>query len=487
MRVADPIIFAHAVRARYARLIEHHGRDLDALGIDAGGGLSVLRRAASLVRDPAGFERLLMLAELEGPALAMRDAAVGVSTLDAPGGPSIATSMASAMRTGWRAPDAEGIARDTCFVIPDHSYAGIYDAVLQDFQTQGPPDPASIGSVVIVGLTADAADEYGAQDTTFEIARKGELRVVDAEGEVLIRHGVSCGDIWRLCRASKNALQDWMKRGLETARRDEVAATFLLDPGRPRDREVLRELHQLYASAEATAVPLEVLAPTEAIRCTLERLRRGESVVAVTGNLLRDYLTELFAVLEVGTSSSVQATTYLVSGGAMFETGSGGCAPAHVQQFVQTRHLRWNPLGDAVALATALEHLSRRTKDSACQALAQALVRACDALLSEELLPSRQVGQLDTCGSHFHLCRLWALEAAKTEVLVGLFADLASQLDDQRTQIERELLAVQGGAIDLGGYYLPDHKRLAVVMRPSPTFNSTLALHNARFVSPTHT
>jgi isocitrate dehydrogenase len=480
MTVADPLIFGCAVRTYYASLFAAHGATLNRLGVEPINGFHGIQSALEVLPDRELFEHMVASIHREGPKLAMVDAARGVSTLHAPGGISIGAAMAAAIHASGKMPNAKGNRCDTKFVIPDHAYADLFKVVIEDCIGHGALDPVTMGSVTVIGLTADAAEEHGSQDTTFEIGAPGQVRIIDERGAILLQESVAAGDIWRMCRTTNGAIRDWTTRGLESARQHRAPAVFWLDETRPRDREILRKVRRSFAATDVSGLETVVMNVADSTRFTLERLRQGKNVVAVTGNMLRDYVTELFAVMEARTSTRVQATTRLPGGGALFETGAGGTAPEHVRQFLATNHLRWNSLGEAIALAASLELLARVVGNRPAHTLAQALKRASQCVLTDNRLPSRKVDELDTRGSHFHLAYYWAREMARDRDVGPLFAGLAEQLARDKAMIEAELLGVQGLPIKLGGYFRPDPARLSTVMRPSATFNEALGLLQRR-------
>jgi isocitrate dehydrogenase len=476
MRVADPLIFGCAVQTYYAPIFAAYGAILSRLGVDVAKGFRAIRSAAENLPDREQFERLICSIHREGPDLAMVDPVRGISTLYAPGGISIGAAMAAAIQASGRMPNAEGIRCDTKFVVPDHTYSDLFKVAIQNCICHGAPDPRTMGSAVVIGLTADAAEEYGSQDKTFEINAPGLVRIVDERGAVLLWERVAAGDIWRMCQTTDMAIRDWTTRGIDRARRDRAPAVFWLDEVRPRDREILRKVRQSFMTTNMSGLEIEVMSTAEATAFTLDRLRNGRNIIAVTGNLLRDYSTELFSAMEVGTSTRVQATTRLRNGGTLFETGSGGTAPEHVRQFLDTNHLRWNSVGEVIALVASLELLARATKERRAYVLAQALKRASQRVLAGNHLPSRKVGELDTRGSHFYLAYYWALEMKSDQDVGSPFARLAEQLARDKAKIERQLLEVQGSPVELGGYFRPDPDKLAAAMRPSRALNEALEL-----------
>jgi isocitrate dehydrogenase len=372
----------------------------------------------------------------------------------------------------------DGEEADTLAVIPDSSYAGIYQTVIDDCRANGAFDPATMGSVPNVGLMAQKAEEYGSHDKTFEISTAGKVQVVGSGGTVLMEHDVQPGDIWRACQTKDAPIRDWVKLAVTRARASETPAVFWLDESRAHDANLIAKVEQYLPEHDTDGLTIEILAPAEATAYSLERIRRGEDTISVTGNVLRDYNTDLFPILELGTSAKMLSVVPLMNGGGLFETGAGGSAPKHVQQLVKENHLRWDSLGEFLALAVSFEHLAQTTGNARAQILADTLDRATGTFLNENKSPSRKAGEIDNRGSHFYLALYWAQELAQqTEdaELAKAFADLASTLADNEQAITEELLAVQGEPADIGGYYRPDEARTVAVMRPSKTFNDALA------------
>jgi isocitrate dehydrogenase len=386
--------------------------------------------------------------------------------------------MPAAIRNSGQMWNAEGALEDTKFVIPDHSYAALYGEAVEHCRVHGAFDPATMGSTANVGLMAHAAEEYGSHDTTFEIAATGVVRVIDAAGSTLLEHDVAEGDIWRLCRTNDAAVRNWVALAVARARATGAPAVFWLDAGRPHDAQVLAKVTAELANHDVDGLELEIMDVAAATRYTLARARAGEDTITVTGNVLRDYLTDLFPILELGTSAKMLSIVPLMAGGGMFETGAGGSAPRHVQQFLREDHLRWDSLGEFLALVPSLELYAQRTANPRAQLLADALDRATGRLLEANRSPARRVGQLDNRGSHFYLALYWAAElAAQTEdaELAARFAPLAERLAAGESAIVAELAAVQGAPVDIGGYYHPDPERVAAAMRPSRTLHEALA------------
>jgi isocitrate dehydrogenase len=457
MKVSDPIIFGHAVRAFFP--------DLDASGWDPKDGLGAL---------PEGTE---ISSPEDRPALAMVDSDRGITNLHVPSDVIIDASMPAAIRSSGQMFNAEGEQQDAKFVIPDHSYAPLYAAVVDDCREHGAFDPSKMGTTPNVGLMAQSAEEYGSHDKTFEIEAAGCVRVVDDRDEVLLEHEVQQGDIWRMCHTTDAAIQDWVALAVRRARETGMPAVFWLDESRPHDREVLAKVRPALAELDTDELQIEIRDVADAARLTLERARRGEDTLSVTGNVLRDYLTDLFPILELGTSAKMQSIVPLMAGGGLFETGAGGSAPRHVRQFREENHLRWDSLGEFLALAPSFELLAEKTEDRRARLLAQTLDRATGRLLEENRSPSRKAGELDNRGSHFYLALYWAQELASQDSDEGIarrFEKLASRLSEAESEIVQELNEVQGSPVEIEGYYHPDQEKVAQAMRPSETFNRAL-------------
>ncbi len=413
-----------------------------------------------------------------GPRLAMVDSDRGITNLHVPSDVIVDASMPAMIRTSGHMWGPEGEEDDTLAVIPDSSYAGIYQAVLDDCRAHGAFDPATMGSVPNVGLMAQAAEEYGSHDKTFEIPVAGAVRVVDGAGTVLLEHDVAAGDIWRACQTKDVPIRDWVKLAVTRARASGAPAVFWLDADRAHDANLIAKVETYLTEHDTDGLDIRILAPVDAMALSLERIRRGEDTISVTGNVLRDYLTDLFPIMELGTSAKMLSVVPLINGGGLFETGAGGSAPKHVQQLVKENYLRWDSLGEFLALAVSFEHYATATGNARAQVLADTLDRATGTFLDENKSPARRVGQIDNRGSHFYLALYWAQElAAQTDDpdLAAAFAGLAKTLAANEEQIAGELLAVQGAPVDLGGYYRPDPDKTAAVMRPSATFNEALA------------
>jgi isocitrate dehydrogenase len=479
MKVSDPIIFGHVVRAFFPALFVEHGEALDAAGINPNDGLGSLFESLDELPDRrAAIEAAVQQALADGPALAMVDSDRGITNLHVPSDTIVDASMPAMIRTSGHMWGPDGEEHDTLAVIPDSSYAGIYQAVIDDCRANGAFDPATMGSVPNVGLMAQAAEEYGSHDKTFEVPASGSVRVVDGAGAVLMEHTVDAGDIWRMCQTKDVPIRDWVKLAVTRARATGAPALFWLDETRAHDANLIAKVHTYLADHDTNGLQIEIMAPVDAMTWSLERIRLGEDTISCTGNVLRDYLTDLFPIMELGTSAKMLSVVPLINGGGLFETGAGGSAPKHVQQLVKENHLRWDSLGEFFALAASFEHLAGHTANKRAQILADTLDLATGTFLEENRAPSRKVHELDNRGSHFYLALYWAQELAAQSAdpeLAALFAPLAERLAADEATIAAELLAVQGEMVDLGGYYAPDPVRATEVMRPSHTFNAALA------------
>ncbi|MDP8924811.1 MAG: NADP-dependent isocitrate dehydrogenase [Chloroflexota bacterium] len=480
MRVSDPIIFGHTVRAFFPRLFSQYGEALAAAGGDPDEGLGAVLQAVEKLPDDqrAGAEAAIREDFANGPALAMIDSRNGITGLHVPSDVIIDASMPAMIRNSGHMWGPDGKEKDTLAVIPDSSYAGIYQVVIDDCRANGAYDPRTMGSVPNVGLMAQAAEEYGSHDKTFEILTTGTVRVVDQAGNVVFAHAVAEGDIWRMCQTKDVAVRDWVKLAVTRARLTGAPAVFWLDESRPHDANLIAKVRAYLREHDTSGLRIEIMAPVDAMRLSLDRIREGEDTISVTGNVLRDYLTDLFPILELGTSAKMLSIVPLLAGGAMFETGAGGSAPRHVEQLLAENHLRWDSLGEFLALAASFEHLTQTTGNGHAQILADTLDRANARFLNENRSPSRKVGEIDTRGSHFYLALYWAEELAsqgQDSELAAAFSPLAKELRANESVISGELLAVQGRPTDLGGYYRPDAVKTESVMRPSKTFNAILA------------
>ncbi|HVX16790.1 MAG TPA: NADP-dependent isocitrate dehydrogenase [Acidimicrobiales bacterium] len=481
MKVSDPIIFGHAVRAFFPALFAEYGATLDAAGISANDGLgNLLTAIEELPADTRDAIKAAVEQGLaDGPALAMVDSDRGITNLHVPSDVIIDASMPAMIRTSGQMWNAAGEQQDTLAVIPDSSYAGVYQVVIDDCRAHGAFDPATMGSVPNVGLMAQKAEEYGSHDKTFEIAAAGTVRVVDADGRVLLEHEVEAGDIWRACQTKDLPIQDWVKLAVTRARATGSPAVFWLDSARAHDAQLIAKVERYLADHDTEGLEIAVMAPAEACAFSLERIRRGLDTISVTGNVLRDYLTDLFPILELGTSAKMLSVVPLINGGGLFETGAGGSAPKHVQQLLEENYLRWDSLGEFLALGVSLEHLAQTTGNPRAQVLADTLDVAISRFLEENKSPTRRLGGIDNRGSHFYLALYWAqaLAAQSNDAeLASKFAPLAERLATDEEKIAGELLAVQGHPVELGGYYHPDPALTSAVMRPSGTLNDALSL-----------
>ncbi len=478
MKVSDPIIFGHAVRAYFPETFTRHGDAIRKAGLSPNDGLGAI--FAGLDALDGGAEiRASFDAELaSGPPLAMVDSDRGITNLHVPSDVIVDASMPAMIRSSGHMWGPDGREADTLAVIPDRSYAGVYQAVIDDCRAHGALDPATMGSVPNVGLMAMAAEEYGSHDKTFEIGAEGTVRVVDQDGRLVLTQPVAAGDIFRMCQTKDLAVRDWVRLAVERARLSGDPAIFWLDEDRPHDAAVIDKVGRYLAEHDTDGLAIEIMAPVAATARSLARIRRGENTISVTGNVLRDYLTDLFPIMELGTSAKMLSIVPLLAGGGLFETGAGGSAPKHVQQLVRENYLRWDSLGELLALAASFELLARQAGNARAQVLAETLDRATETVLTEGRSPTRTVGGTDNRGSHFYLALAWARELAAQSADAGLaatFARLAELLGEAEEAIVAELLAVQGSPADLGGYYLPDPVRVAAIMRPSGTFNRILA------------
>ncbi|PMC74697.1 NADP-dependent isocitrate dehydrogenase [Brachybacterium sp. UMB0905] len=483
MKVSDPIIFGHAVRAYFPTVFAQYGEQLEAAGLSPNNGLGGILAGLETL-DPqvrAGVEAAIEQDMADGPDLAMVNSHKGITNLHVPSDVIIDASMPAMIRTSghmWNKDDQE---QDTLAVIPDSSYAGVYQATIEDCQEHGAFDPTTMGTVPNVGLMAQKAEEYGSHDKTFEIAAPGRVEVRDASGQVLMSHDVAAGDIFRACQAKDAPIRDWVQLAVRRSRISGMPAVFWLDDSRAHDRNLIAKVKQYLAEdvdGESTeGLDIRILSPVEATKHTLARVRRGEDTISVTGNVLRDYLTDLFPIMELGTSAKMLSVVPLMNGGGLFETGAGGSAPKHVQQLLEEDYLRWDSLGEFLALAESLRHLARTADNARAGVLAAALDRATETLLNEGKSPQRKLGSIDNRGSHFYLALYWAQElAAQSEdaELAEAFGPIAAKLADSEQVIAEELLSVQGKSADIGGYYRPDPEKTAAVMRPSATFNRIL-------------
>ena len=479
MRVSDPIIFGHAVRVYFSRVFEEHGEALKSAGVDPNDGLGALLKAIqSLTEDQrAAIEASIQAAYSDGPRLAMVDSDRGITSLHVPSDVIIDASMPAAIRSSGQMWNAAGELEDAKFVIPDHSYAELYRQAVNHCREHGAFDPSTMGTTPNIGLMAQAAEEYGSHDKTFEISAPGTVRVVDDQGTTLMQHDVDTGDIWRMCQTKDGPIQDWVRLAVSRARETGTPAVFWLDETRAHDAELLRKVTSALDELDTDGADIKILDVAEAARLSLERARDGKDTISVTGNVLRDYLTDLFPILELGTSAKMLSIVPLAQGGGLFETGAGGSAPKHVRQFLDENHLRWDSLGEFLALGPSFELLADKTDNPRAKVLADTLDRATGRVLEENRSPLRKAGELDNRGSHFYLALYWAQELAQQSDdadLAARFSPLAEALADGEKQIIEELNAVQGQSVEIDGYYRPDTDKVAAAMRPSETLNEAL-------------
>jgi isocitrate dehydrogenase len=478
MKVSDPIIFGHVVRAFFPKTFAKYGETLAGAGLTPNDGLGGILKGIENLPEGAEIKASFDAELAEGPALAMVDSDKGITNLHVPSDVIIDASMPAMIRTSGHMWGPDGQEADTLAVIPDSSYAGVYQAAIEDCRANGAYDPSTMGSVPNVGLMAQKAEEYGSHDKTFEIPATGTVRLVDQSGEAVLELAVSAGDIFRACQTKDAPIRDWVKLAVTRARATGDPAVFWLDEDRAHDAQLIAKVKQYLPEHDTEGLDIRILPPVEATKLSVERIRRGENTISVTGNVLRDYLTDLFPILELGTSAKMLSVVPLMAGGGLFETGAGGSAPKHVQQLVKENYLRWDSLGEFFALVPSLEQYAEATGNTRAKVLADALDRATATFLNEDKSPSRRVGGIDNRGSHFYLSLYWAQElAGQTEDadLAKAFAPLAETLAANEQKIVAELAAVQGKPADIGGYYQPDVKKASAIMRPSTTWNEALA------------
>jgi len=480
MKVSDPVIFGHCVSVFFKPVFDKHAETFKALGVNPNNGLGDLyAKIATLPADKkAEIEADIAAVYASAPDIAMVDSDKGITNLHVPSDVIVDASMPAAIRTSGQMWNKAGKQQDTNFIIPDRCYSGIYAETIDFCKKHGAFDPRTMGSVANVGLMAQQAEEYGSHNKTFEIPATGTVRVTDTEGKVLFEHQVEKGDIWRACQAKDAPIRDWIKLAVTRARATGTPAIFWLDKNRAHDAQIIAKVEKYLKDHNTSGLEIQILPPVEATRLSLERAKAGLDTISVTGNVLRDYLTDLFPILELGTSAKMLSIVPLMNGGGMFETGAGGSAPKHVQQFLQENYLRWDSLGEFLALGVSLEHLATVFKNPKAQVLADTLDAANAKFLQEDKSPARKVGELDNRGSHFYLALYWAeaLAAQNKDVeLKARFAPLAKALAENEEKIIAELTAVQGKPVDVGGYYRPNEKLVAAAMRPSKTFNAILA------------
>jgi isocitrate dehydrogenase len=479
MKVSDPILFGVVVKRFYRAALEKHAEVLNRIGFDANNGIGDLYARLPQLDEAtrAAIEADLKAVYAERPALAMVNSDKGITNLHVPSDVIVDASMPAMIRDSGGMWNAEGKLQDAKAVIPDRSYAGIYQAVIADCKANGAFDPATMGSVPNVGLMAQKAEEYGSHDKTFQLDAAGTVRVVDGEGNVLLEQPVEAGDIFRMCQTKDAPIRDWVRLAVERARLSNTPAIFWLDANRAHDAQLIAKVERYLKDHDTSGLDLRILSPVEAMKASLSRIRAGQDTISVTGNVLRDYLTDLFPIMELGTSAKMLSIVPLMAGGGLFETGAGGSAPKHVQQFTEENYLRWDSLGEFLALAASLEHLANFAKNPRAQVLADALDRANAQILDNNRSPARKVGELDNRGSHFYLAQYWAQALAQQTQdaeLAALFAPVAKALTENEDAILRELVEVQGRGVDIGGYYKPDMGKLAAAMRPSATLNAVI-------------
>jgi isocitrate dehydrogenase len=481
MKVSDPIIFGHAVQAFFPTLFEQYGAALAKAGISPNDGLGALLSAVTALPEGDAIKASVQQGLDDGPDLAMVDSDKGITNLHVPSDVIIDASMPAMIRSSGHMWGPDGEEHDTLAVIPDSSYAGVYQTVIDDCRAHGAFDPATMGSVPNVGLMAKAAEEYGSHDKTFEAPAAGVIRVVSGAGDALIEHTVEPGDIWRACQTKDDPIRDWVKLAVTRARASGAPAIFWLDEARAHDANLIAKVRRYLADSsivgDTDGLTIQIMTPADATAFSLERIRKGEDTISVTGNVLRDYNTDLFPILELGTSAKMLSVVPLMNGGGLFETGAGGSAPKHVQQLVKENYLRWDSLGEFFALAASFEHLAGYADNRGAQVLADTLDRATGTFLENDKSPTRKLGGIDNRGSHFYLALYWAQELAAQTVdgdLAAVFRPLAERLAEHEQEIVEELIAVQGSPADIGGYYRPDAEKAAQVMRPSETFNQAL-------------
>ncbi len=477
MKVSDPVIFGHVIKAFFAPVFDRFGEELAAAGLSANDGLGAILAGLDAIPNGAEIRDAFADALAEGPGLAMVNSDKGITNLHVPSDVIVDASMPAMIRASGQMWGPDGQQADTLAVLPDSSYAGVYQAVIEDCKAHGAYDPRTMGTVPNVGLMAQKAEEYGSHDKTFIIDTPGRVEVVDSHGRVLMSHEVAVGDIWRACQTKDAPIRDWVKLAVTRARATGWLTVFWLDEARAHDNNLRTKVETYLAEHDTEGLDIRILSPVEATKLTLERIRRGENTISVTGNVLRDYLTDLFPILELGTSAKMLSIVPLMAGGGLFETGAGGSAPKHVQQLVAENYLRWDSLGEFLALAACLEHLASTEHNPKAGVLAASLDRATGRFLAEDKSPTRRLGGTDNRGSHYWLARFWAEElAAQTEdaELAAAFAPVARTLVEAEEGIVAELLAVQGSPADIGGYYRPDEAKAAAVMRPSATFNKVI-------------
>lgn len=478
MKVSDPIIFGAVVETYFADVFAAYGDLFKELGINKNNGLGEVYAKIAGHAKEAEVKAAIDAAIAQGPALAMVNSDKGITNFHVPSDVIIDASMPAMIRIGGKMWNKEGQEEDTIAMVPDRSYAGVYEATIEDCKANGALDPKTMGSVPNVGLMAQKAEEYGSHDKTFQAAGNGVIRVVDADGNVYMEQKVDEGDIFRMCQTKDAPIQDWVKLAVNRARLSGTPAVFWLDKDRAHDREIIKKVEKYLPDFDTTGLDIRILSPIEATKFSLERIRKGEDTISVTGNVLRDYLTDLFPILEVGTSAKMLSIVPLMNGGGLFETGAGGSAPKHVEQFLQEGYLRWDSLGEFLALGASLEHLSQTQNNAKALVLAETLDEATEKFLANDKSPARRVGQIDNRGSHFYLTLYWAQALAaqtKDADLANRFASVAKVLTDNEAKINEELIGAQGQAQNIGGYYFPNDELATKAMRPSETLNNAIA------------
>jgi isocitrate dehydrogenase len=479
MKVSDPIMFGHAVTVYYKDVFDKHAALFEDIGVDPNNGIGdVYARIADLPAETrTQIENDIEAVYQTRPPLAMVNSDKGITNLHVPSDVIIDASMPAALRSSGQMWGPDGKLADTLAMIPDRCYAGIYQAVFDDCREHGAFDVPTMGNVCNVGLMAQKAEEYGSHDKTFELTRPGTVRVTDAAGHVLLEHAVEQGDIWRMCQTKDLPIGDWVKLAVNRARATGATAIFWLDKNRAHDANLIAKATEYLNDHDTDGLDIRIMAPVDAMKATLKRVRAGEDTISVTGNVLRDYLTDLFPILELGTSAKMLSIVPLLAGGGLYETGAGGSAPKHVQQFVSEGHLRWDSLGEFLALAVSISDLAEQSGNDKARVLAAALDEANGAFLDNNKAPSRKVNELDNRGSHYYLAMYWAQALAKqTEdaELAAKFAPVAKAFADQETVILQELIDCQGSPVDIGGYYHPNESKASAAMRPSATLNAVL-------------
>ncbi len=478
MKVSDPIIFGAIVEVYFKEVFEKYAALFKELGINKNNGLGEVYAKIAGTPQEAEVKAAIDAAIANGPDLAMVNSDKGITNLHVPSDVIVDASMPAMIRIGGKMWDKNGAERDTLAIIPDRSYAGIYEAVIEDCKVNGAYDPKTMGSVPNVGLMAQKAEEYGSHDKTFQAPSNGVIKVVDNNGKTLMEQQVEEGDIFRMCQTKDAPIQDWVKLAVNRARLSATPAVFWLDENRAHDREIIKKVNTYLADHDTNGLDIRILSPIEATKFSIDRIRKGEDTISVTGNVLRDYLTDLFPILELGTSAKMLSIVPLMNGGGLFETGAGGSAPKHVEQFLEEGYLRWDSLGEFLALQASLEHLAQTQNNEKSQVLADALDEANAKFLANDKSPARKVGQIDNRGSHFYLATYWAEALAnqtKDAELASKFAGLAKALTEQEAKINEELIAAQGKAQEIGGYYYPNDELAAKAMRPSETLNAAIA------------